>query len=136
MDNYPERCLRGLRKDDHVTPEGIVNSPAFYPDFRVSKQHPDGAYETSINWEDDNLAVAFTLQKIDQSLYGIASLQRAVIDAEAAANNPPIVTYERKPEVDNKYHGNIIFSGTASRQLIKMIASIFAIRASLIRRPS
>jgi hypothetical protein len=135
VDNYPEHCLRGLRNEEDVTPEGYVNSPAFYPDFRESKRRADGGYETSINWEDDAFAIAFTLKRIEQSQYGIAILQRGVIDAEAtSARILGIVTYERKPESDNKYHGNIIYSGKASRQLIKMLAAVFARRARLIPR--
>jgi len=134
VNGFPTRCLRGLRKDEDVTPEGLVNSSAFHPDFRSTERRAGGEYETSINWEDDSAAIAFTMSRRDQSAYGIAALPRVVIDAEKATiqtaqHIPSAVTYDRQPQPGNKYHGSIVYSGMLSKQFIKMLASMFAVRA-------
>ena len=57
--------------------------------------------------------------------YGLAELERVVLDDERARTSiPETVDYERKPEPENKYHGNIIFIG--DRKYIKMIAASLA----------
>ena len=75
------------------------------------------------------------MQRREQSRLGIAALQRTIIEAESG--NAPVlnaITYDRRSEPENEYHGNIIYSGAVSRQFIKMIAAVFARRSVLILR--
>ena len=132
MNQYPDICLRGLRiKEDVLTPENVVNTTAFIPDFRI--QRTDGGYGTSINWKDDEFAISFTMQRRNQSQYGLAALERVILDEERArASIPKTVEYERKPDPENKYHGNIVFIG--SRKFIKMIAAALALKSKFIPR--
>lgn len=135
MNQYPEICLRGLRKrEDVMTPQNVVNTTAFIPDFRIPRT--DGGYETSINWKDDEFAISFTMQRRNQSQYGLAALERVVLDEERdRVSIPKTVEYERKPDLadpENKYHGNIVFIGT--KKYINMIAAALALKSKFIPR--
>lgn len=113
----------------------IVSTPAFIPDYR--EHRIDGAYETSINWKDDEDAIPFAMTKREQSRFGLAILERSVLDAEKARTSlPKALDYERKIDPDdpaNKYHGNIIFVG--EKRYINMIAAALALKSKFIPRP-
>ncbi|MGD0626602.1 MAG: hypothetical protein ABSB32_18050 [Thermodesulfobacteriota bacterium] len=132
MNQYPDICLRGLRKeDDVITPQNVVNTTAFIPDFRI--QRTDGSYETSINWKDDEFAISFTMQRRNQSQYGLAALERVILDEERSWTSiPKTIEYERKPDPENKYHGNIVFIG--NKKYIRMIAAALALKSKFIPR--
>jgi hypothetical protein len=102
MDDYPEFCLRGLSKKEITN--NAPNSDAFYPDKRTAQERPDGGMEKSINWEDDETVAEFTLRYYPT---GYARIERASIhklNSLPGGNNS--LSYERKPEEKNKYHGN------------------------------
>lgn len=140
MGNYPAHCLRGLRKADNLTDEGAICFLAFCPTTWSEKdKRPDGNYEISISWVDNDGAVPFMMQKREQSRYGLAALPRIVIETESTNIQINLkindaVTYDRCPEEGNDYHGNIIYLGTLSRELIKMEAGVFALKSKHIPR--
>ena len=137
--NFPDNCIRGVRKQDHVTAEGGVASVVFQPDSRTAENRADGGAETSINWEDDETVLDFTLNhKINgqyQFAHGAVRLARREIDRinrHPASTNS--LTYERAPLPDNAYHGNIVFRKDLSKPTIKMIASALALASSSVLR--
>ena len=56
--DYPDNCIRGLSKGCEITVEGFAPEHAFYFD---NVQRKDGWDEQSINWEDDESVIRFTL---------------------------------------------------------------------------
>jgi len=133
---FPDHCLRGLRKKEHLTPDGnAIYTAAYLPDSRTSENRQDGCAETSINWEDDASALSFTLKQ-SSSAHGVARLRKDEI-YEPARKNPALknlVFYERVPMDGNPHHGNIVFAKEAQQHQIKTIANYFAMCAELIRR--
>jgi hypothetical protein len=133
---YPEYCLRGLRKRTHITENGLsVSSSAFHPDERTATGRQDNAFETSVDWEDEKETLSFVLNRFDLSTHGVARVAFAEIHSLSTIPHPAgSFGYERRPEPDDKYHGNLLF-----RQLPKpnqaMIAAALALRSELITRP-
>ena len=125
---FPENCLRGIKKEKNITPEGKVVAEVFLPDERTAKDRVDGGSETSINWETDNDALPFTLSQYPS---GVVRLQRAGIDhvATRPGLNMPI-TYEFTPREDNDYHGDIVYSKGLSMRIKRVIAASLALESS------
>jgi hypothetical protein len=130
MVNYPEYCLRGISKVSDVTPDGRIGATAFYPDERTTEKRIDNCMETSINWEDDDHALFLTLKLFQ---FGTVRLERAEIDrinTLPASNNE--IAYERSPQPNNPYHGNILFRNNISNAVRKMIAGSLALACSKV----
>ena len=73
----PATCLRGLRLAKWVLSDGIVDTAAFVPDDRTAATREDGAFETSVNWEDSGADVlALTLADRTNAEHG-AEIGRA-----------------------------------------------------------
>ena len=133
MESFPERCIRGLSDKEDVTQEGRVNSQALYPNFKPKTQRPDKAFETSINWEDDETVIAFTRKQREQSAYGVAALRLEAIDYEIRASRAVgLLTYERQKLPSNQYHGNIVFAQEISQRFAKTLAAALATKAVII----
>lgn len=139
--NFPDTCLRGIRKQNYITPEGKVTGTAFDPDKRTSATRSDGDYETSINWEDNEKVIEFCFKPHIKSGfdYGAVRLARNEIDR---INEFPeklnYLFYERDdpPSTSNPYHGSIVFKKGLSPQLIRVLAGSLAQRAtSIIKIP-
>lgn len=133
MEDFALNCLRGVRNSDWMIKDWDgVRGVAFEPNYKTAEQRQDKAAETSINWEDDNSVLSFTLRDRNNAAYGVVKIARQSIDA---ANLLPIlksfdaqkvVYYERSPLKNNPHHGNIVFSSSLPRPLINMIASFLA----------
>ena len=132
MVDYPEYCLRGISKINDITQEGRVSANVFLPDERTALTRVDNCMETSINWEDDNQALAFTLRSFQN---GIVRLGRAEIDRinslPASINE---IGYERSVDPINSYHGNILFQNIISSAVRRMIAASLALASSKVIR--
>ncbi len=127
MTSFPDTCLRGLVKDD-IASENALNSNAFFPDLRTSANRQDRGIEKSINWEDDNTVVAFTLRQFP---IGYARLARAAIDTInglPGVNNS--LSYERAPLSNNPYHGNIVYQHGLSKPLMRAISASLTLACS------
>jgi hypothetical protein len=127
---YPNNCIRGIPKDISITQEGTPPSHLFY--FK-DVHREDGWDEQSINWEDDDSVIEFTLKQRNENgdiqfVNGVAVVSRHEIDR--LIDRPQIkglLQYERKPKDDNRYHGNILLKSGTSKQTMKLIASGIAL---------
>lgn len=131
MSDYPDFCLRGINKKDHITQEERVGTAAFIPDNRTKNKRSDGCSETSINWEDDKQACINTINFFQ---HGFVRLARSEIDSiNMLPASSHEVGYERNPILDNPYHGNILFKNDVPDTIIRMIAARFALSSSKIK---
>jgi len=118
MDEYPEFCLRGLTKND--ISNNAPNSNAFYPDERTTANRSDGGMEKSINWEDDETVANFTLHFFPGGFARIARSAIHLANSLPGVNNS--LSYERKPEENNPYHGNIMYRKGLTRPQMRAIS--------------
>ena len=138
MSNYPDNCIRGLKSEDWRQPNSnLAASCAFHFDY--DSQREDNCSELSINWEDDNKTVQFTLNQKRQDgkpqfKIGVVRLPTNDIDllnTKPACNGT--LSYERRPLDDNPHHGNILLSKTIDRKIMKsLIAPTLAMHSSPI----
>jgi hypothetical protein len=133
--DFPDNCLRGVRKQEFITPEGGVSSAVFHPDFRTSESRADGGAELSINWEDNETVLEFTINLKSngyyQFAYGAVRLPRQEIDhINRFPSSMDGLSYERAPLPDNPYHGNIVFRQDLSKPTVKMVAAALALASS------
>jgi hypothetical protein len=126
----PASCLRGLRAPGWVYDDGVICSDAFMPDSRTARGRVDGGIETSINWEDDEDAIA-ELRKSNAAQHGVARLRCEHI--EIVDRSRGLLLAERKDSGDgNPYHGNIVFAGTLAPRRQRELAAALALFAERI----
>ena len=123
--DYPDNCIRGLSKGCEITVEGFAPEHAFYFD---NVQRKDGWDEQSINWEDDESVIRFTLnQKKEKGdikyVNGVAVISRYNIDRLIDRMAKGLLRYERKRIDGNRYHGNILLKSGTSKKAMKIIAA-------------
>jgi hypothetical protein len=137
---YPDKFIRGVANPSYVDADGRASAEIFQFD---DASRPDGFYESSINWYDDECALQLVMeQRKDkdpatyQFRYGAAVIER--YDADRIINNAlykSVFDYERAPIVGNQYHGNLLLQHNALEKRIRnMIAAGLAINAQLIPR--
>ena len=130
MMDFPVNCLRGIPNNDFLVGDGSVASHLFT--FKDEDKRDDGWIEQSINWEDDNSALAFTLKQLNdkgeiQFKAGIAVLPRSELDhITKQPSVSGILAYERQPLEDNQYHGNILLKADTPKPTKKRIAATLA----------
>jgi hypothetical protein len=143
MLDFPDNCIRGIQKIKYVHQDtDTVSSQLFLPNERTSKDRPDKGQETSINWEDNDTVLEFTLDSRDENdqtklafPHGAVRLPRHVIDKVInEANTINAITYERNKLPNNNFHGNIVFRAELPRHTITMIANVFALYCSKVLR--
>jgi hypothetical protein len=138
---FPERCLRGLRDDklagrDQTTSIVWIMGKVFEPPWGTPQdrkfKHKSDHYETSVNWEDHDTK-SFQLLCKDQSnaKYGIVSV--CLIDLKKAKQFNQLTSTSLSWERDeirgkqaNPFHGNLLFSGTLSKPVVRMLAAVIA----------
>ena len=132
----PDNCIKGIPNKDFLEDNGYPQSRLFY--FEERHTRSDGLIEQSINWEDDDLAIEFSLnQKKEngerQFKAGVAIISRHEIDR---LNKQPTVggalSYERQPLPNNCYHGNILLQADIKKTRRKMIAAALALHVSKV----
>jgi hypothetical protein len=119
MDDYPDFCLRGLRKSD--INNNSLNSNAFYPDENTASTRLDRGMETSINWEDNETVVELTLHYFPTGYARIARSAIHTVNSLPGVNNS--LSYERKPENNNPYHGNIVYKTGLTKSQMRAIST-------------
>ncbi len=108
---YPENCIRGIPTKDNIK-DGKILSNLF--EFKIIVDRHDGLMEQSINWEDDETVINFTLnQKKDDGTFqfkiGLVILSRIELDQlNKKYVMGGILSYERQTRDDNPYHGNLL----------------------------
>jgi len=133
--DYPDQCLRGIKSKTLIPEEGLVNNELFYFDEKNS----NGFFELSINWNDPEKAIPFTLaQKKDDGVEikykgGIAVIDRSELDKiNKLQLLNGMLSYERAKLPENLYHGNLLLNGDVSKLKRKYIAVTLAIHVSEI----
>lgn len=133
---FPDNCIKGIPNSDFLIEDGTPGSHLFH--FKEDHRRDDGWIEQSINWEDDEQAIEFTLnqQKEDGSLQfkgGAAIIPRDEIDR---LNKRPtingLLSYEKQPLEQNPYHGNLLLSKNVPRPTMKKIAAGLALAVSRV----
>lgn len=132
--SYPDNCLRGISVKDGILEDGTVASHVFY----FKDPRPDGWIEQSINWEDDADALPFTLTQRRkegtlQFPFGVAVVPRAELDKLAAL--PALagrLSYERRREKENPYHGNLILRENTPAPTRRQMAATIAMHVSRV----
>ena len=108
---YPEEIIRGVKSLTHVSGDNIKADAFQFPNNTC---RADGCIEESINWNDDDDAIEFTVyqKRIDGEYRfkgGAAILSRKKVDDIMKL---PIgrgyLKYERDKLPDNPYHGNLL----------------------------
>jgi hypothetical protein len=115
--SYPDNCIRGISSPNFII-QGMVGSGAF---LFEDKNRQDGWTECSVNWEDDDDVVNFTLSQTNTNgslKFKGGALSIPLTELERLKSLPPIsglLSFERAPFDGNQYHGNILLkAGTGS----------------------
>lgn len=128
---FPINCIRGIPNNRFLIDEGTVGAHLFY--FDLGTERHDGWVEQSINWEDNDSVVEFTLAQTRtggevQFKGGAALIPRAEIDR---LKNLPVtrglLSYERQAKDDNPFHGNILLQAKTSKPTMRLIAAGLAL---------
>jgi len=133
--SYPENCLRGISDPGHILEDGSLSSAAFNFSETI---RDDGWKELSINWDDDENCKEILLDQKKgngelQFKAGYAILPRNELDH--LSNQPMvngILSYERLPLENNKYHGNILLRGNLPKPTIKKLQAGLALIVSRV----
>jgi hypothetical protein len=133
---FPKNCLRGVPNPSFIVEDGSVGSHLFY--FYEKDKREDGLIEQSINWEDDDDAIPFTLaqKKEDGKLQfssGVVVIPSAEIDRlRKRPTVKDLLLYERQTIENNPYHGNILLAQGVPKPTMKMLAAGLALAVSEI----
>jgi hypothetical protein len=103
--------------------------------FQKNLRKEDGTMELSINWDDDEMALEFTLNQkaeddtilfpVGGAIVKTADLDRLCVAAVCSG----LFGYERDPiegAYENKYHGNLLLRGDLPKQRVGRIAASLA----------
>lgn len=129
--SYPDNCVRGIPNDTFINSDGTIGAHLFYFD-KLSDAVPEKK-EVSINWEDNDSVVAFTLaQRQDDGTFhfkfGVAVLPREAIESLSILPTiKGLLSYERRKLNGNPFHGNILLDIKASKKTMKQIAAALAL---------
>jgi hypothetical protein len=132
--------LRGLRKDDHITPHNLIKSIAFEPqekslEARKKENYQPPGHDISINWEDDAGALETLRNDINNAKAGVVRVQYHALIATLAAGVPELcerLVCERRALPTNAYHGNIVFlEGLEKRERLRLCGYL-ALQAQLV----
>jgi hypothetical protein len=134
--SFPNNLIRGIPNADFLVDDGkTVGTHLFY--FNKDARD-DGWIEQSVNWEDDDYAVEFTLGQLKadgeiQFKAGAARIPREEIDR---LRSRPVISgglsYERQYLVGNPYHGNLLLRHNISKPTMKMIAASIALAVETV----
>lgn len=133
---YPDNCIKGIPNATFLVEDGSIGSHLFH--FKDENCRDDGWIEQSINWEDDDRAVEFTLnqKKEDGSFQFTAGLVIIPRDEIDRLNRRPtvngVLSYERQPLVNNPYHGNILLLKIVPKHTMKKLAAGLALAVSKV----
>ncbi len=129
---FPETLLRGISKKDFITSEGTPSALVYFPDERSLKSRNDGNIETSINWEDDQNVLGFTLNNFPNGVTRLNLSDLIKINSYPASLRK--LSFERSPDLinNNPYHGNILFCDNLSKPVLRMISASLALASSIV----
>ena len=140
--SYPARHLKGIPTKGEVDAQGLP-TPVVFRFKTPPEPRSDSMTESSINWEDDDQAIPFTLNQRKpngdvQFRYGVA-----IIPTSSLTQLPAIVhqiagsgfTFERRVVDGNKYHGNyLILSATPGHIQHRIEATLSLLVTEVVKR--
>lgn len=140
--NYPDNCIKGIPNSDFLSPDRTqVASHLFH--FKLEPSIDNGWKQQSINWEDDQSAIQFTLDQRKegseerQFKEGAAILPRYEIDRlNKLATINGRLKYNRQPIQSNSYHGNILLATGVTKHTMLQVAASLALCVSRIQGQS
>lgn len=133
---FPDNCIRGIKSGAFLTDDGRVGASLFFFEERYTRV--DGWTEQSINWEDDDHAIEFTLNQRKETgekqfKAGVVVIPRNGIDR--VRKLPGVIdklSYERQRLDDNPYHGNMLLQANVRKPTMKLIGAALALAVSRI----
>lgn len=133
--SFPDNCIRGIISEDFLVDDETTGAHFFF-----FKEEDDGWVEQSINWEDDDSVIGFTLNQRKENgeikfKVGVVIIPRGAIDRLSKLPNVVgKISYERQSLKDNPYHGNILLKENVPKHTMKMIAAGLALAVANIVR--
>ncbi len=129
---YPDNCIRGIsNKGFLIEFAGIMHPTASI--FQFKKEDEKGGWiEQSINWEDDESVIQFTLAQTKDNrklqFEAAAIIPRSEIDRlNRRYNNndvlKDVLRYERQALEHNRYHGNILLKANIPKRIKQLIVA-------------
>lgn len=126
----PDRCIKGISQNSELRfpdkPLSLQNVGAAAFTFRENINRSGTLWESSINWEDDSEVINFTLSQKKRNKihfkFGVVMLNKSDIDEinrKPTINN--IISYERNPKPENKYHGNLLLDGLEGNRTRRIV---------------
>lgn len=136
--SFPDNCIRGIPNDSYLVQDGSVGAHLFH--FDIGSARTDGWVDQSINWQDDPEAIEFTMDQRKETgerqfQAGVVVVPRAEIDR--LSRQPTvggILSYERQPLENNRYHGNLLLQEGVPKPTMKKIAACLAVAVSQVIR--
>jgi hypothetical protein len=138
--SFPNNCIRGIKSPTDLNEDGFPGSQVFY--FDLAHDRTDGWMELSINWEDNDSVIDFTLQQRKDNgeikfKGGIAVFPRTEIDRlNGLPRTKDLLSYERKELPKIPFHGNILLRSTTKKQKMMQIAVTIALAVTVVKRHS
>lgn len=134
--SFPDNCIRGIPNEGFLLDERRVGAHLFYFDRKYARD--DGWVEHSINWEDTDSVIKFTLNQRKENgtiqfKAGVVIIPRCELDK--LKRRPAVggvFSYERKRLEDNPNHGNLLLRDNVSKPIKKMIAAGLALAVDRI----
>ena len=136
--SFPDDCIRGIVNPDClVRVEGglVADSNLFC--FHGSSDQTDGWINESINWNDNDDVVGFTLGQKNadgtpQFTAGIAIIPLSELDRiKKRFPRGGYFDYERAPIEANPYHGNLRLRENIEKRLKKTVRAALALAAEI-----
>lgn len=137
---FPNNFIKGITDSQCIIEDGSIASHLF--NFKDNADRDDGNLEQSINWEDDNDAISFTLnqKKDDGSIQFKAGVAIVPLEEIEQLNQKHtvniVVSYERDILDNNPYHGNLLIPQSVPKPTRRKFAAWIALGVSnIIPRP-
>lgn len=142
--SFPDACLRGIRLSKWITasPDGNVLAGIAY-EFDVAPRPglPHAGWrEASVNWEDDDQAVAFTKKQRNEKglLYQHGVGRLLVSDLERCRALMPVadrLKFERRLDPEqpgNRYHGNLLIDPEVPLAFQRLVAGALGLATRVV----
>ena len=137
MPDYPERFIKGIPHSNLIH-DGIADQELFA--FHDRDIRADGWIEQSINWDDDEETISFTISQIKPNgeihfKAGVALVLTEELERlKRRTTYRGKVDYERNEKDGNPYHGNLLVINTLSKPTRKAISAYLAVVSEIVPR--
>ena len=133
---FAEDFIKGIPHEQYLLEEGGVATHLF--GFKSSTGRNDNKLEQSINWNDDDQAINFTLNqtKEDGSIQFRHGVVTVPLEEIERLNNRPyikdMISCERSFVEGNPYHGNLLIPDNVSKPTRNLVSAGLALAVSKI----